>query len=173
VHGDVTVAQAGAEAVDDVRELFLALHRHHRAVVATVPLVADDDAWRARRAVYREWFGEGRALLFVASADGAPVGYALVVWHAGADDTFPLAPRYAELYSLSVAEGARGGGVGGLLLDAVDEALAAEGDPPLVVAVMAGNDDALRLYARHGLVPGEMLLYRIPRARGPAAADAR
>ena len=111
MHEKVTVARAGVETVDDLRPLFLALHRHHRSV-ADLPLVADDEAWRARRETYLAWFAEGRALLFVASAEEAPVGYALVVWHEGADDTFPLAPRYAEIYTLSVAEQARGAGVG-------------------------------------------------------------
>lgn len=157
--GKVTVARAGVESVDDLHPLFLALHRHHRSVT-DLPLVADDEAWRARRATYRAWFAEGRALLFVARAGETPVGYALVVWHEGSDDTFPLAPRYAELFTLSVAEGARGAGVGGHLLDAVDEALAGEGDPPLAIAVMASNTDALRFYARRGVLPGELLLYR-------------
>jgi GNAT superfamily N-acetyltransferase len=168
----VTVDRAGADAVDDLRPLFLALHRHHRSIV-DLPLVGDDEAWRARRVTYLAWFAEGRALLFLARAHEAPVGYALLVWHEGADDTFPLAPRYAELYTLSVSEEARGAGVGGRLLDAVDDALADEGDPPLAIAVMAGNTDALRFYARRGLVPGEVLLYRFPAARADAAsADA-
>jgi GNAT superfamily N-acetyltransferase len=171
VREEVTVARAGVEAVDDLRPLFLALHHHHRSLVE-LPLVADDEAWRARKATYLAWFAEGRALLFVASTGETPVGYALVVWHEGADDTFPLAPRYAELYTLSVAEGARGAGVGGRLLDAVDEALAGEGDPPLAIAVMAGNTDALRFYARRGLVPGEVLLYRFP-VSTPPSEDAR
>ncbi len=81
-------------------------------------------------------------------------------------------PRYAEVYTLSVAEHVRGAGVGGRLLDAVDEALADEGDPPLAIAVMAGNADALRFYARRGLVPGELLLYRFRAARvDPASVD--
>jgi ribosomal protein S18 acetylase RimI-like enzyme len=156
---DVAIVRAGAEAVEQLEPLFLALHDHHRTVTA-LPLVDDVTAWRARRATYLAWLAEDRALLLVARAAGAPVGYALVVRHEGADDTFPLAPGYAELYTLSVAAGARGAGVGGRLLDAVDEALADEGDPPLVIAVMAGNDDALRLYTRRGMVPGELLLYR-------------
>jgi hypothetical protein len=45
----VTVARVGVEAVDDLRLLFLALHRHHRSV-SDLPLVADDEAWEARRA---------------------------------------------------------------------------------------------------------------------------
>jgi GNAT superfamily N-acetyltransferase len=171
MHERVTVARAGVEAVDELRALYLALHRHHRAVTE-LPLVADDEAWRARRDTYLAWFAEGRALLFVASAEASPVGYALVVWHEGANDTFPLAPRYAEVYTLSVAEEARGAGVGGRLLNAVDEALADEGDPPLVIAVMTGNADALRFYARRGLVPGEVLLYRFNAARAePASVD--
>ena len=173
MHEEVTVTRAGVEAVDGLRPLFLALHRHHRSI-AELPLVADHEAWRARRATYLAWFAEGRALLFVANAHETPVGYALVVWHEGADDTFPLAPRYAEVYTLSVVEEARGAGVGGRLLDAVDDALAGEGDPPLTIAVMAGNTDALRFYARRGLVPGELLLYRFRAARAnPTSADAR
>jgi GNAT superfamily N-acetyltransferase len=160
----VTVAQVGVEFLDELRPLFLALHRHHRSVT-NLPLVDDDEAWRARRATYLAWFAEGRALLFVACAEETAVGYAFVVWHDGADDTFPLAPRYAEVYTLSVAEQARGAGVGTRLLDAVDAALADEGDPPLTIAVMAGNTDALRFYARRGVVPGELLLYRFRDAR--------
>jgi hypothetical protein len=50
-------------------------------------------------------------------------------------------------------------------------ALAGEGDPPLANAVMAGNTDALRFYARRGLVPGVLLLYRFRAARvDPASA---
>jgi GNAT superfamily N-acetyltransferase len=70
-------------------------------------------------------------------------------------------------------EQARGSGVGSRLLDAVDDALADEGDPPLVIAVMAGNDDALRFYARRGLAPGEVLLYRFPAARADRASAGR
>jgi hypothetical protein len=99
---DISVARAGVEAVDDLRGLFLALHRHHRAVV-DLPLVGDEEAWQERRRTYLAWFAEDRALLFVARADRSPVGYALVVLHDGANDTFPLAPRYAEVYTLSVA----------------------------------------------------------------------
>jgi hypothetical protein len=49
VREKVTVARAGVDAVDDLRPLFLALHRHHRSLVE-LPLVADDEAWRARKA---------------------------------------------------------------------------------------------------------------------------
>ena len=38
-----------------------------------------------------------------------------------------------------------------------------------MIAVMAGNADALRFYARRGVVPGEVLLYRFPRRAGEDA----
>jgi len=157
--GAIAVERAGPGDVASLRDLFLAMHAHHRAI-GVRPLVDDNAAWEARRATYLAWFGEGRAMLFLARADGVPVGYALVVLHDGTDDTFPLAPRYAELYSLSVAEDARDSGIGGRLLDAVDAALVELGDPPLVLSVMAGNTDALRFYERRGLVVGEVVLYR-------------
>ena len=34
---------AGAERVDDLRALWLALHHHHRVVAGTLPLVEDDE----------------------------------------------------------------------------------------------------------------------------------
>jgi ribosomal protein S18 acetylase RimI-like enzyme len=164
---EISVSQAGVEAVDDLRAPFLAMHRHHRAVV-DLPLVDDDEAWLERKRTYLAWFAEERALLFVARADQAPVGYALVVLHEGANDTFPLAPRYAEVYTLSVAEDARGAGIGGRLLDAVDDAIAQLGDLPLVISVMADNADAPRFYTRRGLVPGEIVLFRFPAPRQPS-----
>jgi ribosomal protein S18 acetylase RimI-like enzyme len=82
--------------------------------------------------------------------------------HAGTDDTFALAPRYGELYTLTVVADRRGEGVGTLLCDAVDVALAERGIDRLVIATMARNADAIRFYERRGLVPGELLLYRLP-----------
>jgi ribosomal protein S18 acetylase RimI-like enzyme len=137
------------------------MHDHHREVT-DLPLVDDEEAWRARRATYLTWFAEGRARLVVAGLDGQPVGYAFVVIHEGANDTFPLAPRYAEIYTLSVAAGARGRGIGGRLFDVVEEVAAEEGGLPLVLALMADNSAALRFYRRRGLVSGETVLYRFP-----------
>ena len=40
---------AGVERVDDLKELWPALHHHHRAVVSTLPLVEDDELSGERR----------------------------------------------------------------------------------------------------------------------------
>lgn len=159
---------AGPERLDEVRELWLELHHHHRAVVETVPLVEDDDAsWERRRALYLDRLTSGAGFLAVAVDDNAVVGYALVCVEEGPDDTFPIGDRCAEVYSLSVAPGRRGRGIGTQLLDFVDRELESRSIRDLKIAVMVGNDDARRLYERRGLRPAETVLYRFgtePRA---------
>ena len=156
------ITRAGADRLDDLRLLFLALHQHHRHVTPRpIPLIESDDAaWRARRDAYAEFLADGSGFLHVADANGVAVGYAFTVLREATDDTFPLAPRYAELYTLSVAPEARGAGVGSQLMDAVDELIAGLDVSALQVAVMADNDDAIRLYERRGLVTAEILMYR-------------
>jgi ribosomal protein S18 acetylase RimI-like enzyme len=153
---------AGVAAVEQLRSLWLALHRHHREVASYGPLVADEEAsWERRRRRYQEALAAGEGILAVATTADGPVGYAFVVLHEGPDDTFAYeGDRYAELFTLSVAPRARGRGVGGRLCDLVEAELAARGVSELEVAVMAGNDDALRFYRRRGFRPSEELLRR-------------
>lgn len=157
----VTLELAGIERLDDVRELWLELHRHHRAVVDTVPLVEDDDvSWERRRELYAARLDSGTGFLVLATEREQVVGYALVCIEQGPDDTFPVGDRYAELYSLSVAPAVRGRGIGTQLLDFVDRELGRRSIRDLKVAVMVGNADAQRLYERRGLRPAETVLYR-------------
>lgn len=158
---DVEIVRAGVERIDDLRVLFLALHDHHRRVSAVALTEPDDRAWAERIATYTGHFSADRAILHLALRDGTPVGYAFTVLHDGSDDTFPLAPRYAELYTLAVAPEARRAGIGTALLDAVDATLNDLGITSLTVAVMADNEAAIRLYQRRGMVPGELILYRL------------
>jgi ribosomal protein S18 acetylase RimI-like enzyme len=152
---------AGAERVDELRELWLDLHHHHRAIAATLPFVEDDEcSWQRRRALYLDRLSSDAGFLVLAIESDAVVGYAFVCVEAGPDDTFPLGERYAELYSLSVAARLRGRGIGTRLLDFVDEELARRSIDGLKVAVMVGNTAAERLYERRGLRPAELVLYR-------------
>ena len=156
----VEIAVAGAERVDELEPLWIALHRHHRRVAAQ-PVVADDAAsWMRRRSWYLDMLAGGEDLVLIAERNGRPVGYAFVHMHAGPDDTWPVGRRWGEVVSLSVLPEERGAGVGTALLDAVDRELAAREVPDLQVAVMAGNADALRLYERRGLRPAELVLFR-------------
>lgn len=156
-----SIELAGADRVDDVRGLWLALHHHHRDVVDSVPLVADDEAsWRLRRELYVERLTADRGFLVLAVSGGDVIGYAFVCVEDGPDDTFPVGERYAELYSLSVDAPLRGNGIGTQLLDFVDEELARREIADLKIAVMAGNEAARRLYERRGLRAAETVLYR-------------
>ena len=157
---DIDIVTAPAE-LDALEPLWIALHRHHRTVVPSAAMLVEDDSvsWSRRRVLYRGWMATGAALVLVARRGGAAVGYAVAHLQDGPDDTF--AARYAELYSLSVAPDARSGGVATALMDTLDERLAELGIADLSIGVMAGNEDALRFYRRRGLVPVELILWRV------------
>jgi ribosomal protein S18 acetylase RimI-like enzyme len=156
----IEIAVAGAERIDELEPLWLALHHHHRAVAAA-PVVEDDaDSWARRRAWYLEMLAGGEDVVLIAERAGRAVGYAFLHLHHGPDDTWPVGERWGEVVSLSVSLEERGAGVGTALLDAVDAELAARGVADLQVAVMAGNAAALRLYERRGLRPAELVLFR-------------
>ncbi len=157
---EVTVALAGAQCVDQVRGLWLALHQHERSVAASIPFSDDEQSWHRRRALYVESLTREQGFLALARIGSGVVGYAFVFFEEGSDDTFALGERFAELYSLSVAREWRRQGVGTLLLDFVDDELASRGIRDVRVAVMVGNSDAQRLYERRGLQPAETILYR-------------
>jgi ribosomal protein S18 acetylase RimI-like enzyme len=157
----LTITVAGAERVDSLEDLWLALHRHHRATANLQPVVDDSNSWQRRRCFYIDKLEGRTAFLVVASLDHEMVGYAMVLIEAGPDDTWPLGERYAELYSLSVAADFRRRGIGTRLLDFVDQELNRRGIHDLRVAVMVGNEEAQRLYERRGLVPAEVVLYRL------------
>ena len=156
----IEIAVAGAERIDELEPLWLALHHHHRAVAAAPVVEDDDDSWARRRAWYLEMLAGGEDVVLIAERAGRAVGYAFLHLHHGPDDTWPVGERWGEVVSLSVSPEERGAGVGTALLDAVDAELAARGVADLQVAVMAGNAAALRLYERRGLRPAELVLFR-------------
>ena len=165
-----TIALAGPDRIDELRPLWLELHHHHASVSRVQPFVDDETSWTVRRRSYVETLEHGGFAL-VAQDDGL-VGYAMVRIHHGPDDSWALAERYGEVWTVLVAERARGRGIGSALLDAVDAELARRGIHDLVIGVMEGNDGARRLYERRGLVPGWVQLYRVGASRAQAASSA-
>lgn len=148
---ETKVELGGTGCVDEVRNLWLELHRHERSVAPALPLVPDELSWSRRRSLYIRWLELEQGFLALARNRACVVGYVFVRLDEGSDDTFPVGERYAELYSLSVAPAWRGRGIGSLLLDFVDSELASRGIHDLSVAVMVGNSGAQRLYERRGL----------------------
>lgn len=80
------------------------------------------------------------AHLLVAETDAALVGYA-AVW---------IVLEQAELGDIAVADGWRRQGIGSRLLQAVLELVERHGVRELFLEVRVSNDEAQRLYARHG-----------------------
>lgn len=151
---------AGGDRIPELRELWLELHRHHHAVSA-VPVQPDDElSWCLSETQYTRALATGDAVLLVADGPSGPVGFAMVVVHPGPDDTYPFPGPYGEVVTLVVSDAARGSGLGSRLLDAADAELAARGVTDQIIAVMAGNDDAQRLYERRGFTAGEVILFR-------------
>lgn len=157
---DVSLQRGRHELVDELEPLWLSLFRHHREV-GPGPFIPEDQSWPRRRRVYEEVLEHPDSFVVVARRATRPVGYAVVAVHEGADDTWPTGDRFAEVETLAVLPDERGQGLGTRLLDAVDEQLGELGITALFIAVMAGNDDALRFYERRGLYPVITKLMRV------------
>lgn len=157
---DVSLHQGRHDLLDEVEPLWLSLFRHHREV-GPGPFIPEDESWPHRRRFYEEVLEHPDAFVLVARRDGRAVGYAVVAVHRGPDDTWPTGDPFAEVETLAVLPSERGRGLGTRLLDAVDDRLAALGITTVFIAVMTGNDDALRFYERRGLYPVITKLMRV------------
>ena len=163
----VRITRAGAEAIGRVRDLWLELHRHHQAVggEAIGPYVGDEPSWRARRAMYARLLAEPHgSFVLLAERGGELVGYAMVAIEpvAGSwlEDTWRAGPLFAEIETMAVTAAARAHGIGGRLLERIDEELGAAGVRDVVVGAFAANAGAIRLYERHGFRPAWTYLTR-------------
>ncbi|MBD3006184.1 MULTISPECIES: GNAT family N-acetyltransferase [unclassified Streptomyces] len=114
-----------------------------------------EERWRARLEV-------PGAYHVVALLDGRAVGMASGMPGDGAGDgDGDGAGRPPELRSVWVSPEARGHGVGGLLIAAVETWALRRGATALRLAVLPGNAPAIALYERHGFAatrePGDLL----------------
>ena len=94
----------------------------------------DARAWRRLLA--------GHSSVFLAEADGQPAGAACVLFRKGA--------KAGRLYSLSVADRARGRGIGAALLAACEADASARGCNRMRLEVRQTNVAAIALYERTG-----------------------
>jgi ribosomal protein S18 acetylase RimI-like enzyme len=162
----VRIRTGGPGDLDRLEPLWVAVHHRHVASMPELgPYVDDATTWAARRALYAELLAKPDTVLLLAEDDaGAAVGYGLAhvmerdeTW---VGDTWATGPRIGEIESLSILPAHRGGGLGSELLERLEAALAAQGVTDLVLGVLAGNDDARRLYERRGWRPTWLYLSR-------------
>lgn len=112
-----------------------------------------------RRARYAEWLAEPPSFGLVAFGSDQPLGYAVVRIGPG-DDTWEMGESMASIETLAVAPGARGRGLGGRLMGAIETRLGDLGVADVTVCVVATNLDAARFYRRHGFRSFQLQLYR-------------
>jgi ribosomal protein S18 acetylase RimI-like enzyme len=161
---DLVIALEGPEVLDELRPLWLELHHHHQTVAPELAPFADDaTSWIARRESYERSLVLPESFVVVARSDGVPVGYAMVrveetdnEWF----DTWVVGRMLAELETFVLAPQKRGQGVGNAMLDRVESELEARGVSDVVIAHIAGNDAARRLYERRGYRPAMVMMTR-------------
>jgi len=151
-----------ASEVDSLRALWLELHHHHRDLAPDLaPWASDEASWVAQRPKLARAAEEGLLLrIGPAEAPRAIAGVLIDRDNPLWNDTWLTGRDVADVDVLVVSAEARGQGLGSLLLDAVDERLAAAGVLDQVIAALAANESASRLYERRGFRPAWRWLTR-------------
>jgi len=152
------VRPAGADELPLVEPLWVAVHhRHAETMPELAPYVSDAETWAVRRALYAELLAKPDTLLLLAFDGEAAIGYGLAhvmeLEDTWIPDAWQTGSRIGEIESLSVLPKYRGSGLGSELLDALERHLRDRGVRDLVLGVLPGNTDAIRLYERRGYRP--------------------
>jgi ribosomal protein S18 acetylase RimI-like enzyme len=151
----IDIVELTVDDLDELRPLWGELLAHHQQVA---PQLADlgpgldlDASWASRRAQYVDWFHTASGRLWMAKVDGQPAGYCCAHTAAGSN-TWDWGVVTGVLETLVVSPRVRGTGLGTTLFNLARQYFDALGLRVLKISVMAGNDDALRLYRRLGAV---------------------
>ena len=161
MHAHISAPLRDIGGLDDLRALWMQLHRHHLSVSKYRDLVEDPgESWERRLSWYRRLLELGASYLTASDDDGRLVGYAMVAIENGPDDTFESERGIAEVVTLVVREDARSAGVGQALLRAAEAIARARGADTVKIAVMSGHARAQAFYEAHGYSVAEHVLYR-------------
>jgi ribosomal protein S18 acetylase RimI-like enzyme len=163
---EFVVERGGAADLELLEPLWVAVHHQHQQAMPELrPYVSDAETWRERRALYDRLFADHDPILLLGRQAGRLAGYALgytmpatATWLA---DTWATGEHIGEVESLSVLPEYRGRGLGSRLLDELHEGLRQQGVRDVILGALAGNDDAIRLYRRHGYRPTWLYLSRL------------
>jgi GNAT superfamily N-acetyltransferase len=159
------IVEGSAQDIPALEPLWVGVHRVHEASMPELaPYVSEAETWAELRGHYDSIFEKSDTTLLLAYDGEDLVGYALAhvldVGETFIPDTWRTGARIGELESLAVRESHRGQGIGSALLDAVDEVFDAQGVRDVIVGALAGNEGALRLYARRGFRPTWLYMSR-------------
>lgn len=150
---DYVIADLPAADLDQLQGLWEELvdHHLHQAphLAALGPPRTPAGSWSVRRGYYQRWLTAPRSTVLVARAPDRLLGYAMV---QAVDDagSWQFGDQVGVLETLVVSGDARGDRVGQALMDAARQRLAGWGIQVMTIAVIAGNEGALRFYRREG-----------------------
>jgi ribosomal protein S18 acetylase RimI-like enzyme len=161
----VNITRGSAADIPALEPLWVAVHHQHAASMPELaPYVSDAQTWEQQRAIYEDLFAKPDTLVLLAHVDGALVGYAVAhvmpTRETWIYDTWVTGERIGELEAIGVLPDHRGRGIGSALLDAVDHEFEALGVKDVILGVLPGNVDAMRLYARRGFTPTWLYMSR-------------
>jgi ribosomal protein S18 acetylase RimI-like enzyme len=162
----VNLTRGSAADIPALEPLWVAVHHQHAASMPELaPYVSDAQTWEQQRAIYEELFAKPDTVVLLAEVDGALVGYAVAhvmpVRETWIYDTWETGDQIGELEAIGVLPEHRGKGIGSALLDAVDREFEALGVRDVILGVLPGNTDAMRLYARRGFTPTWLYMSRL------------
>jgi ribosomal protein S18 acetylase RimI-like enzyme len=162
----VNLTRGSAADIPALEPLWVAVHHQHAAAMPELgPYVSDAQTWEQQRAIYEELFAKPDTVVLLAHVDDALVGYAVAhvmpVRETWIYDTWETGERIGELEAIGVLPEHRGNGIGSALLDAVDREFEALGVKDVILGVLPGNTDAMRLYARRGFTPTWLYMSRL------------
>ncbi|MER5830824.1 GNAT family N-acetyltransferase [Streptomyces sp. NPDC002130] len=142
--------------INTLRPLWRELTEHHAQTSPHLDrfgeLHPEKTFWESRRRQYLEWMTEDFSRCLTAHVEGELAAYAMVRIKA-ASGSRDWGERVGVLETLVAGKQYRGMGLGGQLYDQAMKLLADEGVATVQIAVMAGNDGAMRFYQRRGAVP--------------------
>jgi ribosomal protein S18 acetylase RimI-like enzyme len=160
----ITIETLDPADIDEVGPLWKALLDHIAALPeALVPVRPGDESWVLEREEMLEAL-QSDGFVLVARRGSQTLGYVYVNIE-GPDPVWYTGDKHAELAHLCVADGERGNGVGGALLDAMDAELERRGIDDVVIGVDTGNVVAANLYESRGYRPDFRLFYGSPGRR--------
>jgi ribosomal protein S18 acetylase RimI-like enzyme len=145
---EVVIREAAAEDYDVLCDLFDKVGAHHRDNLPHIFQVPSGPVWEQE--YYRGLLTDEDVGLFVAQVNKRVVGFV----HAFIRDT-PTTPilvprRYAIVDSLGVKSDFRGGGIGRMLMDRIDEWATVKGAVTIELNVYEFNRDAISFYRKLG-----------------------
>jgi GNAT superfamily N-acetyltransferase len=158
---NISASRTDVDGLGALAPLWAELHQHHRDVSEYPALVPDPErSWAHRLDWYRRLLAGGASYVTASDDEGRLIGYAVVAFESGPDDTFAVEGGTAEVVSLVVTRDRRSAGVGRALLRAAEGLARDHGFDTIKVAVMTGNTRAQSFYEASGYAAVEHVLYR-------------